>query len=47
MQQPSPGKRLKCLSNAPELLVSFEELNELMGLPAIRELEQRYAANKA
>lgn len=26
----------------PELLVSFEELNDLVGLPSIREMEQRY-----
>lgn len=28
--------------NRPDLLVSFEELNDLMGLPHIHDLEQRY-----
>lgn len=30
----------------PDLLVSFDELNELMGLPRIKELERRYGAGE-
>ena len=33
--------------NRPELAVSFEELNDFMGLPAIKKLEQRYLSEEA
>jgi hypothetical protein len=28
----------------PDLLVSFDEINDLMGLPVLEELEQRFTA---
>jgi 2-methylisocitrate lyase-like PEP mutase family enzyme len=31
------------VTERPELLVSFDELNELMGLPELRKLEQKFA----
>ena len=30
----------------PDLLVSFDELNNLMGLPRIKEIEQRFTAGR-
>ena len=42
MQEKSRSRTLKELKAAPELLVSFEEFNELIGLGAIKDLEQRF-----
>ncbi len=33
------------VTQRPDLMVSFEELNDLMGLSEIRELEQRFVRN--
>lgn len=38
----SPGQRLRELIEAPEILVSFDETNDLMGRPQLRELEERH-----
>ncbi len=35
------------VTERPELLVSFEELNDIMGLGAVRDLEQRFVSKKA